>query len=45
MKYERYIQLALLLMLWTGILKLPLSSVVNWISDGMSWLVSLIPFL
>ena len=45
MKYERYIQLALLLMLWTDILRLPLSSVVNWISDGMSWLVSLIPFL
>lgn len=45
MKYERYIQLALMLMLWTGILTLPLSTVVSWISDGMLWIVSLLPFI
>ncbi len=40
MKYERYIQLALLLALWTGILSFPLSTVVTWISNGMQFLVS-----
>lgn len=45
MKYERYIQLALMLLLWTGIISLPLSTLVGWISDGMIWLVSLLPFI
>ncbi|MBQ4354696.1 MAG: site-2 protease family protein [Clostridia bacterium] len=45
MKYERYIQLALMLALWTGILTLPLSTFVGWISSGMMWIVSLLPFL
>ncbi len=40
MKYERYIQLALLLALWTGIVSLPLSTAVSWISSGMQFLVS-----
>ncbi len=40
MKYERYIQLALLLLLWTGVLTLPLSSAVSWVSKGMQFLVS-----
>ena len=44
MKYERYIQLALMLALWTGILTLPLSTFVGWISSGMMWIVSLLPF-
>lgn len=43
MKYERYIQLALMLLLWTGVITLPLSSVVGWISSGMTWIVRLIP--
>lgn len=43
MKYERYIQLALMLLLWTGILTMPLSSIVGWISSGMLWIVRLIP--
>ncbi len=40
MKYERYIQLALLIALWTGIVSLPLSKAVSWISGGMQFLVS-----
>lgn len=45
MKYERYIQLALMLLLWTGIISLPLSKLVSLISDGMLWIVSLLPFI
>ena len=45
MKYERYIQLGLMILLWTGILSLPLSPVVNAIGSGMDWLVELIPFI
>ncbi|MBR4184281.1 MAG: site-2 protease family protein [Clostridia bacterium] len=44
MKYERYIQLGLMILLWTGILSPPLSPVVNAIGSGMDWLVELIPF-
>lgn len=40
MKYEKYIQLALLVLLWTGLLSRPLSAAVSWISGGMQWLVS-----
>ena len=40
MKYEKYIQLALLVLLWTGLLSRPLSVAVSWISGGMQWLVS-----
>ncbi len=45
MKYERYIQIAFLVLLWTGIISLPLNKLVTWISDGMQWLINLIPFL
>ena len=45
MKYERYIQLGLLVLLWTNILTIPLSSGVSLISRGMEWLIGLIPFL
>lgn len=45
MKYERYIQLALMLLLWTGIISLPLSKLVSLISNGMLWIVSLLPFI
>lgn len=45
MKYERYIQLALMLLLCTGIISLPLSKFVSLISDGMLWIVSLLPFI
>ncbi len=40
MKYEKYIQLVLLVLLWTGLLTTPLSAAVSFISRGMQWLVS-----
>lgn len=40
MKYERYIQLVILLLLWTGLLSRPLSAAVSFISNGMQWMVS-----
>lgn len=42
---ERYIMLALLVLLWTGILSLPLNLFVNLIFSGMNFLIGLIPFL
>ena len=45
MKYERYIQLGLMLLLWTGLLRIPLSGAVKWIIYGMDRLAGLIPFL
>ena len=45
MKYERYIQLALLLCLWLGFLDGILSTLVNWLASGMFALVHLIPGL
>ena len=45
MKYERYIMIGLMVMLWTGILSTPLSWAVNMILSGMEWVVTLIPFI
>lgn len=45
MKYERYIQIAFLVLLWTGIITLPLNTLVGWISEGMEFIINLIPFL
>lgn len=45
MKYERYIQLGLMAMLWLGLLNGFLSFAVGLASKGMSFLVDLIPFL
>ncbi len=45
MKYERYIQLGLMVLLYLGVLRPPLSFAVNAIFNGMNWLVGLIPFL
>lgn len=45
MKYERYIQIALLLLLYTGLLSGPLSMAFNFVYDGMNNLISLIPGL
>ena len=44
MKYERYIQLGLLVLLWTNLLSVPLGYAVNGVISGMNWLVTLIPF-
>lgn len=45
MKYERYISLAIMLALITGVLDRPLSLAMNGIINGMWYLVKLIPFL
>lgn len=45
MKYERYIQLALMLLLWFGLLSTPLSRAVSFISSLMMKIVSLLPFI
>lgn len=44
MKYERYIMLALMLLLYTGLLSSPLSYLTGLILTGMEKLVGLIPF-
>lgn len=44
MKYERYIMLALLVLLWTGALTTPLSMISDHILRGLYFLVELIPF-
>ncbi|MBE6541194.1 MAG: site-2 protease family protein [Ruminococcaceae bacterium] len=45
MKYERYIQIALMVLLYLGFLSTPLSMAVNFISGLMIKLVSLLPFI
>ncbi len=45
MKYERYISIAILIALYTGILSTPLGYVRGYIIYGMRWLVDLISFL
>jgi hypothetical protein len=45
MKYERYIALAFLVLLYTGVLSVPLSLVSNLISNGFMAIISLIPGL
>ncbi len=45
MKYERYIQIGLFVLLWLGVLSLPLGWAVNAIINGFDFIVGLIPFL
>ncbi len=45
MKYERVIQLILMVALFTGLLSGPLSLLMSWISQGMSNVIMLIPGL
>ncbi len=45
MRYERYISLAIMLMLVLGFLDKPLMFVSDAISSGMLWLISLLPFV
>ena len=45
MKYERYIQIAILILLYTGLLSGPLSVAFNFVYTGMDNLISLIPGL
>ncbi len=44
MKYERYIQIGLMLLLWTGLLSKPLMFAVNGIAYGMDRILTLLPF-
>ncbi len=44
MKYERYIMIALLIMLFTGILDRPLNVTTNFVLDGIFRMWELIPF-
>ncbi len=43
MKYERYIMLGMILLIWTNILDAPLNFLSNALLGGMEWLVELIP--
>jgi len=45
MRYERYIMLALMLAMITGILDTPLSALINLILRAMNAIISLIPFI
>ncbi len=45
MRYERIIMVVMLVLLWSGIVSLPISAVCNWISSGMSFIIELIPGL
>jgi len=45
LRYERYIALGMLVLLYIGILDGPLSFLVNGLLSGMNWLIGLIPFL
>lgn len=44
MKYEQYIQIALIVLLYLGLLSGPLSALCGVILSGMEWLLELIPF-
>jgi Zn-dependent protease len=44
MKYERIIMIVMLVLLWTGILTLPLILISNLIINGMRFLIELFPF-
>lgn len=44
MKYERYIMLALLVLLWTGLLSAPLSIISSLVLRAIYFIVGLIPF-
>lgn len=45
MKYERIIMLVMMVLLWTGVLSVPISGLCSLISSGMSFLIKLIPGL
>lgn len=45
MKYERYIQIGLMILLYLGLLSRPLSALVSWLSSGMFKVISFLPFL
>lgn len=44
MRYERYIVLALFVLLWLGAFSNVLSSISGWLLGGINWLIRLLPF-
>ncbi len=44
-KYERYIIIVLMILVWTRVLTKPLQFLVNGLLIGMDWVISLLPFL
>lgn len=40
MKYERFIQIGILMLLWSGILSLPLNIVSNWLFNGLDFITT-----
>ena len=44
MRYERYIVLALFVLLWLGAFSNVLSSISGWLLSGINWLIRLLPF-
>lgn len=45
MKYERFIMFGLLILLWTGILSLPLSIASDWLFSGLNWVTGFIDMI
>ena len=45
MQYERYIQFALMILLYLGLLNRPLRFLVNGLANALFWLVELLPFI
>jgi len=45
MQYERYIQFALMILLYLGLLNRPLRFLVNGLANVLFWLVELLPFI
>jgi Zn-dependent protease len=43
MKYERYIQLGLMILLWLGFVSVPLNVAVNGVYAAMNWILTRIP--
>ncbi len=44
-KYERYIVIVLMILVWTRILTIPLQFLVTRLLNGMEWIISLLPIL
>ena len=41
MKYERYIMIAFLVLLWLNIITIPMQFITSWIKDGLFWLTDM----
>jgi len=45
MRYERTIQIVMLILLWVGVFNVPLQFGISLVENGMKWLLSLLPFI